>query len=131
MFYASFTQGDLDGDGRPELIVAWKPLLGAGYFEKMMRVGDLDGDGRNELVVSTRADDSEGAETPGHVFAYHLLPGGETERETVIELDRRYAESSWLAIGDADNDGKLDLVLATGMGDRQDAGESWVLRLWR
>jgi hypothetical protein len=161
MFYASFTQGDLDGDGRPELIVAWKPehdvdlttlvgyhidgthaelayvlardepLLGAGYFEKMMKVADLDGDGRNELVVSTRADDSEDSDTPGHVYAYHLLPDGEVQRETVIELDRQLAESSWFAIGDADNDGKLDLVLATGKGDRRDAGESWVLRLWK
>ncbi len=140
MFYASFAVGDLDGDGRPELIVAWKPerdvdntTLGAGYFEKMMRIGDLDGDGRNELVISTRGSDSEGVDTTGvaHVYAYEVLPTGDVRRDTVIDFDNRFVESSWIAIGDADDDGRPDLVLATGLGDRTAPGVSWVLRLWR
>jgi hypothetical protein len=163
MFYASMAAGDLDGDGRPELIVGWKheqdvnratlvayhvegahavlayilardePLLDLGYFEKMMEIGDLDGDGRNELVVSTRGDaESEGIDSDrlGHVYAYRVLPTGDVRRDLIIDFDERYVESSWLAMGDADNDGHPDLVLATGKGNREEPGLSWVLRLW-
>ncbi|MGN6103748.1 MAG: FG-GAP repeat domain-containing protein [Kofleriaceae bacterium] len=85
-FYASIAVGDVDSDGRPELLVAWKqhqsvnrtslvayrihgitakvahvlvrddPELDLGYFEKMIAFDDLDGDGRNEVYLSTRGD---------------------------------------------------------------------------
>ncbi|MCE9578845.1 MAG: VCBS repeat-containing protein [Deltaproteobacteria bacterium] len=108
--------------------------LDLGYFEKMMAIADLDGDGRPELVVSTRGDGlSEGIPSAhlGHVFRYFVSPDGEVRRELVLDFDQDLAESAWLAVGDADGDGRPDLVLATGKGDRTASGTSWVLSLTR
>jgi hypothetical protein len=161
-FYASLTVGDLDGDGRPELIVAWKaeqdenrttllayhvsgtgaqvvyqlahedPELDLAYFEKMMAIADIDGDGRAELYISTRGDGStEGIESRrlGHVYMYLLTRDGEVRRGQIIDFDERLVQSSWLAVGDADGDGKPELVLATGRGDVRKPGMSWVVSL--
>jgi len=104
--------------------------LDMGYFEKMMAVADVDNDGRNELVVSTRGDNLSELITSQHlgrVYRYAIDASGKVDRELLADLDNRYAESSWLAVGDADNDGKNELVLATGKGDRTQPGTSYVL----
>ena len=164
MFYGSVAVGDIDGDGRPELIVGWKAaqdvnrasivayrIRGAdaqvayvlarddagfdlSFFEKMIAIADLDVDGRNEIVFTTRGDGtSEGIDSSelGHVYVYRVLSTGEVRRDLVLDFDPRFVSSSWPAIGDVDGDGRPDLVLATGKGDRRENGASWVLRLWR
>ena len=161
-FYASVTVGDLDSDGQPELVVAWKakqevnrttllayhvsgsgaqiayelayedPDLDLAYFEKMMAIADIDGDGRAELYISTRGDGStEGVDSRhlGHVYMYQLTADGEVRRGQVVDFDERLVQSSWLAVGDADGDGRPELVLATGKGDIRKPGVSWVLAL--
>lgn len=84
-FYVSLQVGDVDNDGKNELIAGWKrsqkvnktTLIGyrveteakpvytfeqeteeldMGYFEKMMSIADVDNDDKNELVLSTRGD---------------------------------------------------------------------------
>jgi hypothetical protein len=161
-FYASVAVGDLDNDGRPELVVAWKaqqevnrttllayhvsgsgaqiayelayedPDLDLAYFEKMMAIADIDGDGRSELYISTRGDGStEGVRSRhlGHVYVYELTSNGEVRRGQVVDFDDRLVQSSWLAVGDADGDGRKELVVATGKGDIRKPGVSWVLAL--
>jgi len=161
-FYVSIAVGDLDSDGRPELIVGWKerqsvnrsslvayhiegesaeiayvladddPGLDLGYFEKMIAIADVDRDGRNELIVSTRGDgSSEGISSShlGRVYRFDVGDDGEVLRQILIDFDPEMAQSSWLAVGDADGDGKVEIVVATGKGDRTDPGWSWVLAL--
>lgn len=108
--------------------------LDMGYFEKMMAVADVDNDGRNDLVVSTRGDNLSEDITSQHlgrVYQYVIDNAGEVERELLADLNAEYAESSWIAVGDADNDGQNELVLATGKGDRTQPGTSYVLLLER
>jgi len=108
--------------------------LDMAYFEKMMAVADADNDGKNELVVSTRGDEMSEFITSkhlGHVFMYSIGGSGEIERELLCNFDDRYAESSWVAVGDADNDRLNEIVLATGKGDRTKPGVSYVVLLDR
>jgi hypothetical protein len=157
-FYASVMIGDVDNDGKNEMVVGWKqdqninqgtilgynveetaipvytfaredPALDMSYFEKMMVVADADNDGRNELVVSTRGDNQSENITSdhlGHVFVF-TVDGGEVSRELIVDLKDAHAESSWIDVGDADNDGRNEIVLATGKGDRTKPGKSYVL----
>ena len=63
------------------------------------------------------------------MFRYEIQQNGAVTRELVADFNADYAESSWLAVGDADNDGIDDLVLATGKGDRTLPGVSYVIVL--
>lgn len=104
--------------------------LDMSYFEKMMEVADADNDGKNELVLSTRGDNiSEfiSSDHLGYVFMFKVDSNGTVKRELLVDLNEQYAGSSWLAIGDADNDGKNEIVLATGKGDRIKPGNSYVI----
>lgn len=104
--------------------------LDMSYFEKMMVIADANNDGENELVVSTRGDNlSEHNDSKhfGHVFMFSVQPDEVIQRELIVNFNDEYAESSWTAIGDADNDGKNEIVLATGKGDRKKPGESYVV----
>jgi hypothetical protein len=107
------------------------PDLDMSYFEKMMVVADADNDGKNELVVSTRGDNlSEFIESHhlGYVFMW-MVENGTVSRELIADLLKDVAGSSWIDVGDADNDGKNEIVLATGKGDRTQRGTSYVLML--
>ena len=104
--------------------------LDMSYFEKMMVIADADNDGKNELVVSTRGDNQSeriGSKHLGHVFIYSIQSDGAVNTDLIVDLNDEYAESSWIDVGDADNDGKNEIVLATGKGDREKPGKSYVL----
>ncbi len=151
--------GDVDGDGAVELVVGWnrkarepkgtiiayrvdgggakplyafareEPRLDLGYFEKMMAIADADNDGKPELVVSTRGERTWGGGGLGHVFVYEVGPGGEIGATLVADFLPGKADSVWIAVGDADNDGKQEIVAATGAGDREKPGESYLVVL--
>jgi hypothetical protein len=103
--------------------------LDLSYFEKMMVVADADNDGLNELLVSTRGDNlSEFIESEhlGHLIMWSVN-NIEIEKELLVNLHEGIAGSSWIDVGDADNDGKNEIILATGEGDRTKKGLSYVL----
>jgi hypothetical protein len=100
------------------------------YFEKMMAISDVDNDGSNELIISTRGDNlSEdiSSQHHGYVFMFTIDPSGKIHKELLVDFNKEAAESSWLAVGDADNDGKNEIVLATGKGDRTQPGRSYIV----
>lgn len=105
--------------------------LDLAYFEKMMVVADADNDGLNELIVSTRGDNlSEFIESEhlGHLFMWTVKDGG-IDRELLLNFHQDVAGSSWIDVGDADNDGLNEIILATGEGDRTLKGRSYVVMI--
>jgi hypothetical protein len=103
--------------------------LDLSYFEKMMVIADADNDGLNELLVSTRGDNlSEFIESEhmGHLFMW-FVSNNEIERELLLNFHEGVASSSWIDVGDADNDGLNEIILATGEGDRTLKGKSYVV----
>jgi len=103
--------------------------LDLSYFEKMMVIADADNDGLNELLVSTRGDNlSEFIESEhlGHLFMWSVNDD-EIDRELLLNFHEGVASSSWIDVGDADNDGLNEIILATGEGDRTLKGKSYVV----
>jgi hypothetical protein len=112
--WGNFVAGDFDGDGNPDLAIATfegvNVLLGHGdgTFSEPMKyavdafglvVGDLDGDGTLDLATSTE------------FVATVLLGRGDGTFRTPAAFD---ALGGWgnIALGDMNDDGKLDLVTA-------------------
>ncbi len=105
--------------------------LDLSYFEKMMVIADPDNDGLNELLVSTRGDNlSEFIESEhmGHLFMW-TVDKNEIDRDLLLNFHEGVASSSWIDVGDADNDGLNEIILATGEGDRTLKGKSYVVML--
>ncbi len=144
--------GDLDGDGRDELVTApgalaangahirgWRPGEGGmiplpqvnflaygpnhGYGAQLA-CGDLDGDGRDELVT---------APGPGEGYGPKIrvwkLSGTESGVELVAELlaDLPGGRGARIACGDLDGDGRDELVASAG----PDSDASSLVRAWR
>lgn len=104
--------------------------LDMSYFEKMMAVADADNDGKNELILSTRGDNMSELITSqhlGYVFQYKIDSNMEIHKMLLVDFNEEKVESSWLAVGDPDNDGKNEIILATGKGDRKKKGTSYVI----
>jgi hypothetical protein len=113
--------GDLDGDGRPDLVTAWGntqlevvhnidgwsfaapvdyDIGGNNSLIAAVAVADLDGDGKPEIVVAN--------ETANQVLVLHNQGGGTFATGVGYPAG---SGPSTIAIGDIDGDGKPDLAL--------------------
>ncbi len=149
--------GDVDNDGRNELIVGWNRTRGEakgtilayrvdeggativhtfaredsrldlGFFEKMMCIADADNDGDRELIVSTRGERQWGGAGLGNIFMFEAAAGGEITTTLLADFAAVTVDASWIAVGDADNDGKNEIIAATGAGHREKPGVSYVI----
>lgn len=118
-----------DVDKRLSKITARKLYQLSGSGEESI-IADVDNDGKNELVLSTRGDNHSekiGSKHLGHVLLYKIDENGEIHKTLLVDFNEDKAESSWLAVGDADNDGKNEIILATGRGDRTKPGISYLV----
>ncbi|MCG8310861.1 MAG: T9SS type A sorting domain-containing protein [Cytophagales bacterium] len=125
----SVTMGDLDGDGWTDLILAaqggknvsiLRNITGTGTFGfdnkedfyvgsqlQSVAVGDLDGDGKPDLAVVGKNSDVAG------IFRNASMATGNINFDSFYNLIAGSAPSA-VAIGDLDDDGKLDLAVING-----------------
>ncbi len=129
----SVAVGDINGDGKPDIVVAnglastVSVLLGngdgtfqapvtfasGGYNAASVAIGDLNGDGKPDLVVANcSAGGGCGGGSVGIVSV--LLGNGDGTFQTPVTYSSGGAYASSLAIGDANGDGKPDILVANG-----------------
>ncbi len=132
----SVTIGDIDGDGKPDLAVtnfnsstvsvfrnsSTKGTIDTNSFvahvdfsvgnvPRSVAIRDLDGDGKADLIVlgNLMVSTLKNTSTPGIINSSSFAP-----QVNFIAGSSLTSFSTSLAIGDLDNDGKLDLVITNG-----------------
>jgi outer membrane protein assembly factor BamB len=119
--YHGCSQADLDGDGRPELVIAaydgqvyalrakdgavlWSARPGETYIMAPTSIGDLDGDGRPEVVATSKRVTALRADGTVLWSVAPALPAG------------AWGITRGVALADMDGDGGLDCVFTNGAG---------------
>ncbi len=138
---ARVARGDIDGDGRDELIVGmgsvagddtvpngtfevfdddlthlcWGQVNWQGYNERNGETwpacGDLDGDGRDEILIGT----GRGGE--GHIEVFSFSDGSLHHKSWMVSTWSEYNQVQGEvrpAVGDYDGDGKNDVIVGFG-----------------
>jgi hypothetical protein len=131
----SLAAGDVDGDGRPDLLAGsatlgftnllkrnntgqpgasgWPPLpVPARAFVTAVALADLDGNGRSDPVLAVSA--AEGSSWRNSLQVHLSFPG--RFETTLIIAGGDPSPFRALATGDVDQDGRVDLVAVDGEG---------------
>jgi hypothetical protein len=137
---------DLDGDGRPDLVVGapfaedaggakvgrvwtlssasgrelhhWKGTDRRGGFgEVVAAAGDLDGDGKSEIAVAAPATEDPAQTLPGEVHVYSGATGNELRHWSGSQPGEQYGRMV-VGAGDLDGDGVEDLAISAPMHRR-------------
>jgi len=145
--YSSVAWGDYDNDGRPDILLAGKVLFSLvaevwrntgngfsninaglpGFRDGSVVWGDFDNDGRLDIFLSGDGDSS------GNGVSGGLPGGGQIWRNTGngfsnINANLPGVYRSSVALGDYDNDGRLDILLSGSSGP---FGGLPITQVWR
>ena len=124
-FPRSTATGDLNGDGKPDVVVAnndsnfvtvrlgngdgtfaSKPNVTTGFSPYSVVIADLNGDGKPDLIVANRSSDTVSV----------ILGNGDGTFQTQVEFLAQ-DEPFYAAVSDVNGDGKLDIVAGNGVSD--------------
>ena len=146
----SIAVGDLNGDGKPDLLVANNcadsncangtvgVLLGNGdgTFQSAIHynpggdeaqsiaVGDLNGDGKPDLLVANLCGSMSGCANGGVGV---LLGNGDGTFQSAVSYSSGGYQAQSIAVGDVNGDGKLDLLVANVCGSLSNCSNGGVV----